>query len=337
MTVRFITFGRATKESGDLLQALTPLMEDLAGAGAPVPAELADVARQAEELGIVTLHAGRLTAGPRLGVVGPALREQMLRILDPALTQEMRWLKTEAVPMLQKAWTESGRTRPWADVAHTIMAALCLDLGLRGAVLQSKILEHLPEGFYSIAFVGGTGGENAYGVKIWNIKGEEIGVGHLWHRDIPRPSTFFPEDVRAVQAIVTEGEQAVVPQTSLLRLRFFGLIEPKALRPAIPVVRYESGDPLIDTVEAVSRHIVQQYLTLALTDMELLWPDVAAEKRVLYRQSALRLVLEHNADRAVSTGVMPPFPNPAPKGWGSWIWVAPAQSRFMSQVRESGG
>jgi hypothetical protein len=312
-------------------------MADLAGGQTMVPADLLATARQAEAVGLVTLREGTLTAGPRLGVVGPALREEMLRVLDPALTAEMRWLKAEAVPLLQKAWTESGRTQPWSEVAHTILAALCLDLGLRGAVLQAKILEHLPEGFYSIAFVGGTGGENAYGVKIWRNQGEEIGVGHLWHRDIPRPSTFFPEDVRAVQAILAEGEAAVLPQASLLRLRFFGILAPAALQPAIPVVRYESGDRLIDAVEDVSRHCVQRYVAPALTGMEQLWPDALPEQRVLMRQAALRLVLEHNADRAVSTGVMPPFPNPAPKGWGSWIWVAPADSRFMSQVRESGG
>lgn len=337
MIVRYVTFGRATKETGDLLQGLMPLMAELAHGPARLPAELTEAARQAEKLGLLTLQNGFASAGPRLGVVSPALREQMLQVLAPALTAEMRWLKAEAVPRLEQAWAGSGRTQPWPEVAHTILAALCLDLGLRGAVLQAKILEHLPEGFYSIAFVGGTGGENAYGVKIWRNRGEEIGVGHLWHRDISRPSTFFPEDVQAVQAIVTNGEKATVSPASLLRLRFFGLIAPDGLRPAIPVVRYESGDGLIDAVEEVSRQCVQRYLAPALIEMEQLWPGAPPEQRMLLRQAVLRLVLEHNADRAVQTGVMPPFPSPAPKGWGSWIWVAPADSRFMSQVRESGG
>jgi hypothetical protein len=339
VSVRFITFGRATKETGELLQALAPLMPALGDDGTPVPPDLAEVARQAQHVGLVALRGEKLIAGSRLGVVGPALREQMMQLLDPALTEEMSWLEAEAVPLLERIWTETDRTQAWSEVVHTVLAGLCLDLGLRGAVLQARILEHLPAEYYVVAFVGGTGAENAYGVKMWRNKGEEMGVGHLWHRHVPRASTFNPEDVQALHAIVTQSENAGadLSQASLLRLQFFGLIARDALCPAVPVVRYESGDALMEAVETVSHHCVNRFLAPVLTRMEHLWPNAGPEQRMMFRQAALRLVLEHSADRAVAIGLMPPFPNPAPKGWGSWIWYAAETSRFMAQVRESGG
>lgn len=328
MSARFITFGQPPADLNQILQQLVIVDGRLLPLGAPAEA-------RAVELCIVERQGADLLPGQRLAVVPLRLLEAVMVQVRDALTVQVDWLEQSALPMLAAAWLETQPDHDWERVVHSVVAGLFLDLGARQAVLRAGLLDALPEGFYVVAFGGETGAYNAYGVKTWWNMGEPFGVSHLWHRDIPRSATFFPEDVRALQRIREGTGEAQLDPAALLRLRYFGLVAPHELRPTLPVIRFDPPDRLMQTITRLSDELVALVTRPLLTRLDSLWTNEPTSRRTIYRQAVLRLALEHGADMAISAGLMPPFPKTPAKGWGSWLWEAAEGSEFLAHMHQS--
>jgi hypothetical protein len=328
MSARFITFGQPPADLGQVLPQLHPM-------GATFQSLRPAVEARAAELLLVERRGAELVAGSRLAVIGPELHAAIMVHLRDALQAQTDWLKQSAVPLLAAVWQEMQPDHGWDQVVHTVVAGLFLDVGVRQAVIRAALLDDLPDGFYVLAFLGGTGAYNAFGVKTWWNADEPFGVSHVWHRDIPRPATFFPADVRTLRALGQGTGEGLLDPAALLRLRYFGLVAPFEPRLVIPSIRLDPADRLMQTVTRLSDQLVDVITRPLLLRLDPLWSDVGTARRTIYRQAVLRLALEHGADMAIGAGLMPPFPKAPPKGWGSWLWEAAEGSEFLIHLSHS--
>jgi hypothetical protein len=224
---------------------------------------------------------------------------------------------------------KTNNYRPdWTDVAHSIVAGLIIDLGVRSEMLSAGIIIEQPDDFWVWTFEGGTGSRNSFGVQVWIAQNSPGVFDHLWHKGMRRVSDLKIDgaDVTLMQDIFERrGEGSILTNAQherAVKLAFYGLLAKpgKEYVVNVPVLAGSAGKAICFEITRISATILTQAVVPAMSEAEKVF-RTAGLTRIgdNHRHAFARLLLECSIDQVIERGLVPEFPVLAKNNWGAWL------------------
>jgi len=272
-------------------------------------------------------------AGRRLVLIPAAAERSAADLLRPVLARYVE-IARAASAELCAAYRETAVARrfSWAQVSHSILAGLFLDLAMGREVLRAGLIARQPAGESVIWAFQGVSAENAYGVSAIKANPPSRAIfAELWHRRIHRTKCRLSPSLLEILVQIAWGTEAGQRPggnpRDLLILRHLKLVRTagRALRLQVPAFGAADTARLREPLEQGARRLVADVILPALDLLERhpWWRE--GLRSTAHRHAAIRLILEHGIDRVIAAGVCDPFPEEReiPVEWGRWLWDDP--------------
>lgn len=274
--------------------------------------------------GLLASDDGVYRAGPRLTLI-PALAERELPdLLRPALAHYVEIAGDVAAELrVVHEETSAGARFGWAQVSHTLVAGLFLDLAMGIELFRSGRVLHRIVGETTVWAFEEVSAENAFGVQS-NTAGEgRVLFAQLWHRRARRSGIRLNGGLVDRLAQVARGETVDRTSGELLYLRHVKLVRTRGSSLEVEVPVYLPGDAerLLKVLVPGARRLVEDAISPALSCLcdHPWWRERSRQDG--YRHAAVRLILEYGIDRVIASRLLDPFPSGEPPlEWGRWLW-----------------
>lgn len=283
----------------------------------------------AQRLGFLAVEGSVYRAGTRLVPIPSIAERDLPELMRPVLAHYVEIVE-EVTSDLRMAYesTEAGRCFPWAEVCHSVVAGMFLDLAMGSQLVRSGTIPGLLVGETVIWAFERISALNGFGVQSVASTAPRLLFAQLWHRRtrITSERLSIPH-VQALARVAFSGEGASLPPRELLYLRHLRLVRRagSSFKIQVPAFEPAAARQLLAVLVPAAKRLEEDAVNPALDRLfnHPWWQPRGQEDS--FRHAAVRLILEYGIDRVIASRLLAPFPESGdlPASWGRWLWSEP--------------